>query len=175
MVLLRLLWLAFRVTLNPPGQYADDRHLRARQRFWRHQDPPLDIVTWVLDLAGLAPGMRVLDAGCGNGLYLRGLTSDNKNIIERFPGQVSDLATMISTSGAEGVDAAGVEVVEDDLGRAEEVGVDRVEVVVVPGEDRGEGLMTVATPFAHRARHRARGGQARRRISRPDELHLHIA
>ena len=61
------------MTLNPPGQYADDRHLRARQRFWRHQDPPLDIVTWVLDLAGLAPGMRVLDAGCGNGLYLRGL------------------------------------------------------------------------------------------------------
>jgi cyclopropane fatty-acyl-phospholipid synthase-like methyltransferase len=30
-------------------------------------------VAWVLDLAGLSPGMRVLDAGCGNGLYLRGL------------------------------------------------------------------------------------------------------
>lgn len=27
----------------------------------------------VLDLAGLSPGVRVLDAGCGNGLYLRGL------------------------------------------------------------------------------------------------------
>jgi hypothetical protein len=31
MVLFLLLWLAFSVTLNPPGQYADDRHLRARR------------------------------------------------------------------------------------------------------------------------------------------------
>jgi SAM-dependent methyltransferase len=61
------------VTLNPPRQYADDRNLRARQRFWQHQDPYFDDVGWVLGLAGLSPGMRVLDAGCGNGLYLRGL------------------------------------------------------------------------------------------------------
>jgi SAM-dependent methyltransferase len=73
MVLLLLLWLAFRVTLNPPGQYADDRNLRARQRFWLHQQPRLDVVNWILDQAGLAAGLRVLDAGCGNGLYLRGL------------------------------------------------------------------------------------------------------
>jgi SAM-dependent methyltransferase len=61
------------VTLNPPAQYADDRNLRARQRFWQHQSPAFDYVGWVADLAELAPGMRVLDAGCGNGLYLRGL------------------------------------------------------------------------------------------------------
>jgi SAM-dependent methyltransferase len=61
------------VTLNLPAQYADDRNLSARQRFWRYQDPPLDIVGWVLGLAELAPGMRVLDAGCGNGIYLRAL------------------------------------------------------------------------------------------------------
>jgi len=61
------------VTLNPPEQYADDRNLSARQRFWQHQDPYFDVVEWVLDLAGLSPGMRLLDAGCGNGLYLRGL------------------------------------------------------------------------------------------------------
>lgn len=61
------------MTLNPPGQYADDRNLRARQRLWQHQEPYFDDVSWVLDQAGVSPGMRVLDAGCGNGLYLRGL------------------------------------------------------------------------------------------------------
>jgi SAM-dependent methyltransferase len=61
------------VTLNPPAQYADDRNLHARQRFWQHQNPYFDTVGWVLDLARLSPGIRVLDAGCGNGLYLRGL------------------------------------------------------------------------------------------------------
>jgi SAM-dependent methyltransferase len=61
--------------LNPPGQYGDDRSLRARQRFWEHQVPYFDIVAWVLDLAGLSPGMRVLDAGCGNGIYLRALAA----------------------------------------------------------------------------------------------------
>ena len=66
-------WHPVRVTLNPPDQYADDRNLRARQDFWRHQDPYFDDVAWILTLAGLSPGMRVLDAGCGNGLYLRGL------------------------------------------------------------------------------------------------------
>jgi hypothetical protein len=48
------------VTLNPPGQYANDRNLRARQRFWQHQDPYFDDVGWVLGLAGLAP---VSDSG----------------------------------------------------------------------------------------------------------------
>jgi hypothetical protein len=50
------------VTLNPPAQYANDRNLRARQRFWRHQDPYFDIVGWVMDLARLSPGLRVLGA-----------------------------------------------------------------------------------------------------------------
>ena len=59
--------------LNPPGQYADDRNLYARQRLWQHQVPFFNVVGWVLGLAGLAPGMRVLDAGCGNGAYLRAL------------------------------------------------------------------------------------------------------
>lgn len=58
------------MALNPPGQYADDRNLRARQRFWQHQDPVFDIAGWVGDLAGISAGTRVLDAGCGNGIYL---------------------------------------------------------------------------------------------------------
>lgn len=61
------------VDLNPSGQYADDRNLRARQCLWQCQVPLFDIAAWVLDLAGLAAGMRVLDAGCGNGIYLRAL------------------------------------------------------------------------------------------------------
>ena len=58
------------VDLNPSGQYANDRNLRARQRLWQCRVPPFDAVGWVLDQAGLVPGMLVLDAGCGNGLYL---------------------------------------------------------------------------------------------------------
>lgn len=61
------------VVLNPPGQYADDRNLRARQRLWQYQTPFSGIAGWVLSLAGLCPGLRVLDAGCGNGEYLRAL------------------------------------------------------------------------------------------------------
>jgi len=60
------------VTFNPPGRYSDDRNLRARQRLWRDQSPFFDIAGWVLDLAGLAPGVRA-DVGCGNGLYLSAL------------------------------------------------------------------------------------------------------
>jgi SAM-dependent methyltransferase len=61
------------MTPNLPTQYADDRNLRARQRLWLHQSPPFDLVRWVLDIAELSPGMRVLDAGCGNGAYLRAM------------------------------------------------------------------------------------------------------
>jgi SAM-dependent methyltransferase len=61
------------VTLNPPAQYLDDRNLRARQRFWQYQSPPFDTVAWILDLIRMPAGLRVLDAGCGNGEYLRGL------------------------------------------------------------------------------------------------------
>ncbi|MGH3205061.1 MAG: class I SAM-dependent methyltransferase [Streptosporangiaceae bacterium] len=67
--------------LNPPAQYADDRNLRARQRLWTCQVPGFDIAGWVLDLAGVMTGMRVLDAGCGNGIYLRALRERRANAV----------------------------------------------------------------------------------------------
>lgn len=57
--------------MNPVTQYEDDRNLWARQRLWDQRRPPFDLVGWVLDLAGIGPGLRVLDVGCGNGAYLR--------------------------------------------------------------------------------------------------------
>jgi SAM-dependent methyltransferase len=69
------------VELNPAAQYADDRNLRARQRLWACQVPFFDIAGWVLDLAGVMLGMRVLDAGCGNGMYLRALRERQVNAV----------------------------------------------------------------------------------------------
>lgn len=67
--------------LNPPSQYVDDTNLRARQRFWMHQDPPFDLHGWVLNLVDLAASQRVLDAGCGNGDYLRALDSRGTAVV----------------------------------------------------------------------------------------------
>jgi cyclopropane fatty-acyl-phospholipid synthase-like methyltransferase len=61
------------MAINPPSQYADDSNLRTRQHLWELQDPPFDLVGWVLDLAGVDATGRVLDVGCSNGAYLRAL------------------------------------------------------------------------------------------------------
>lgn len=61
------------LVLNPPTQYETDRKLAARQRFWAssRRDPPFELFSWVVDLAGLdgASPADVLDVGCGNGPY----------------------------------------------------------------------------------------------------------
>jgi SAM-dependent methyltransferase len=54
-------------------QYRDDSNLAARQSIYRFQQPQIDLVATVLDLAGLAGHETVADIGCGNGKYLAAL------------------------------------------------------------------------------------------------------
>lgn len=63
------------VAFSSPTQYRTDANLRARQRLWEHQSPRFDLVSWVLRISGIeaASADRVLDVGCGNGIYLRQL------------------------------------------------------------------------------------------------------
>ncbi|HYK70680.1 MAG TPA: class I SAM-dependent methyltransferase [Streptosporangiaceae bacterium] len=55
-------------------QYRDDTNLAARQAIYRHQEPRIDLVASVLDLAGLTGQEIVTEIGCGNGPYLAGLS-----------------------------------------------------------------------------------------------------
>jgi SAM-dependent methyltransferase len=54
-------------------QYRDDTNLSARQSIYVYQQPRMDLVATVLDLAGLTGQETVVDIGCGNGFYLAGL------------------------------------------------------------------------------------------------------
>ena len=58
--------------VNPATQYATEVNLRARQELWEisAREPPFVLFPWVLDLANVGDGDRVLEVGCGNGGYL---------------------------------------------------------------------------------------------------------
>ena len=81
------------MSLNPPDQYATDAKLRARQQLWQHQQPHFDITAWVLEVAELHPprDQRVLDVGCGNGVYLKELHRRGLDAIgcDRSPGMLA--------------------------------------------------------------------------------------
>jgi ubiquinone/menaquinone biosynthesis C-methylase UbiE len=51
-------------------QYRTDANLSARQSVYAYQQPRIDLVAAVLDLAGLTGTETVADIGCGNGIYL---------------------------------------------------------------------------------------------------------
>jgi trans-aconitate methyltransferase len=51
-------------------QYQTDVNLAARQSIYAYQHPQVNLMSQVLDLAGLAGHEVVADIGCGNGLYL---------------------------------------------------------------------------------------------------------
>jgi SAM-dependent methyltransferase len=53
-------------------QYATESNLRHRQRLWEisERQPPFHLYSWVIGLARLTGGERILDVGCGNGRYL---------------------------------------------------------------------------------------------------------
>lgn len=50
-------------------QYASEGNLAARQSIYAFQHPRIDLHGWALDLGGLGGDERVLDCGCGNGIY----------------------------------------------------------------------------------------------------------
>ncbi|HEY2507115.1 MAG TPA: class I SAM-dependent methyltransferase [Streptosporangiaceae bacterium] len=54
-------------------QYRTEANLAARQSIYAYQQPRIDLVATVLDLAGLTGTETVADIGCGNGIYLAGL------------------------------------------------------------------------------------------------------
>src|SRR5262245_21364571 len=60
------------------------------------------------------------------------------------PSEIERAGEHVRVGASEGVDLPRIEVLEHDLGGAEEVRVDLIEVVVVPGEDGGERLAVVA-------------------------------
>jgi SAM-dependent methyltransferase len=58
-------------------QYATDANLAARQSIYRFQQPPRPLTEFVFGLIDIAGDERVIDVGCGNGMYLAELALRN--------------------------------------------------------------------------------------------------
>jgi SAM-dependent methyltransferase len=91
-------------------QYRTDANLAARQSIYAYQQPRIDLVERVLELAGLTGQETVADVGCGNGLYLAGLARrghrgrvlglDLSIGMLRAAGQRAQAAALISADAA---------------------------------------------------------------------------
>jgi SAM-dependent methyltransferase len=88
-------------------QYRTDANLAARQSIYQYQQPHIDLVAEILDLAAAKTGDIAADVGCGNGRYLAGLAARRAGsrgllAVEMTPGM---LATARAASGAAPVSA----------------------------------------------------------------------
>jgi SAM-dependent methyltransferase len=87
-------------------QYRTDANLAARQSIYAFQEPRIDLVSAVLDLAALAGSETVVDVGCGNGVYLTGLARRG----HRGPTIGVDLSPGMLIAARRGAPAAGLAV-----------------------------------------------------------------
>jgi SAM-dependent methyltransferase len=85
-------------------QYASDANLAARQAIYRFRQPPGRAAPWALDLAGLRSDERVLDVGCGNGLYLEELAERGHRGV--VVGMDLSRGMLVSTRGRNAVPVA---------------------------------------------------------------------
>jgi SAM-dependent methyltransferase len=82
-----------------PGQlrtaYADSSKFLDRVAIYRYQTPQIRFPEWVLDHVHLRDGMRVVDVGCGPGLYVRKLRERPERLtvvaVDQSPGMVREV------------------------------------------------------------------------------------
>ena len=55
--------------------YGTSQHLSSRQSIYAHQQPLIDLPAWALAHLPIRENQTILDAGCGNGAYLRHLVA----------------------------------------------------------------------------------------------------
>jgi len=87
-------------------QYRTDVNLAARQSIYAFQEPRIDLVSAVLDLASLTGTETVVDVGCGNGVYLAGLARRGHG----GPAIGVDLSPGMLAAARPGAPAAGLTV-----------------------------------------------------------------
>jgi SAM-dependent methyltransferase len=97
-------------------QYRTDANLAARQSIYAYQEPHIDLVATVLDLAALTGAETVADVGCGNGIYLAGLARRGHRGpilgVDLSPGVLATARTAAPGAGLTVGDAAALPVAD---------------------------------------------------------------